>query len=135
VIAAQRKAAGFIKLPVVLFIKMYYNSKGFPWRVLLPIETGSDRFYLERYMVTKQVVIKNPIGLHARPAAQLVELCKKFDSAVSLQVGERKCDAKSIFSVLRCCIKLGETVDVSADGPDEQDALDKIIDFIDALVE
>ena len=86
-------------------------------------------------MVTKQVVIKNPTGLHARPAAQLVDLCKEFKSAISIQAGDRKCDAKSIFSVLRSCIKLGETVDVSADGPDEEEAIEKIVDFIDSLVE
>ena len=86
-------------------------------------------------MVTKQVVIKNPTGLYARPAAQLVELCKTFKSAVSLQAGERKCDAKSIFSVLRSCIKLGETVDVFVEGEDEQEALDQIVDFINELVE
>jgi len=86
-------------------------------------------------MITKQVVIKNPTGLHARPAAQLVELCKKFNNTISLQAGERKCDAKSIFSVLRCCIKLGETVDVSVEGANEQEVLDQIVDFINELVE
>jgi len=83
----------------------------------------------------KDVVIKNPTGLHARPAAQLVELSKKFQSTISLQAGDRKCDAKSIFNVLRCCIKIGETITITADGADEEEAMEQLVCFIGNLEE
>ena len=86
-------------------------------------------------MVKKQTVVKNPSGLHARPASQLVELCKGFECSVQLEAGNKTCDAKSIFSVLRCCIKIGDTVTVCTEGADEEIAAQKIVSFIDALGE
>ncbi len=86
-------------------------------------------------MVQKQTIVKNPAGLHARPASQLVELCKGFECSVKLELGDRVCNAKSIFSILRCCIKIGETVVLRTEGPDEEIAAAEIIRFIDALEE
>ena len=86
-------------------------------------------------MVRKQTIVKNPSGLHARPASQLVELCKGFECKIKLESGDKTCDAKSIFSVLRCCIKIGDTVVVSTEGPDEEIAATDVIKFIEALEE
>lgn len=81
------------------------------------------------------IVIKNPTGLHARPAAQLVELSRKFKSDISLRSGERECDAKSIFTVLRCCFKIGETITLDVSGEDEKEAMGQIVSFIENLEE
>jgi phosphotransferase system HPr (HPr) family protein len=86
-------------------------------------------------VVTKQIVIKNPTGLHARPAVRLVNLSKGFKSAISLQSGDRTCDPKSIFTVLHCNIRIGETVTITAEGTDEEEAIQKLLDFIGALEE
>ena len=86
-------------------------------------------------MVSDTVMIQNPTGLHARPAAKLVELAKQYTSAIAIEAGERKCDAKSIFSLLRCCFKMGEEVTVCADGTDEAAALKDITECIRTLVE
>ena len=86
-------------------------------------------------MVQKNVVVKNPTGLHARPASQLVSLSKTFKSKIKIEAGNRSCDAKSMLSVLRCCIKIGETVTVTADGEDETRALEYITALIDTLEE
>jgi phosphocarrier protein len=86
-------------------------------------------------MITKQIVIKNPTGLHARPAVRLVNLCKGFQSTVELQSGDRKCTAGSIFSLLKCNIRIGETVTVTVTGLDEQEAITQLLDFIENLNE
>lgn len=86
-------------------------------------------------MVQSTVLVKNPTGLHARPAGQLVELCKKFESQITLQNGEIKCDGKRIFSVLHGCIVQGSEILVTAEGADEAEALEKIVAFIGSLEE
>ncbi|MDR1507690.1 MAG: HPr family phosphocarrier protein [Treponema sp.] len=86
-------------------------------------------------MVSAEVVIKNPTGLHARPAVKLVNLSKGFQSAVTITCGERNCDAKSIFKVLHCNFKIGETVVVKTDGTDEEEALKQMLEYINGLEE
>jgi phosphotransferase system HPr (HPr) family protein len=86
-------------------------------------------------MVTNQIVIKNPTGLHARPAVRLINLCKTFQSTIELQSGDRKCLANSIFLLLKCNIRVGETVTITINGPDEQEAMTKLLDFIGSLEE
>ena len=72
--------------------------------------------------VSKSVVITNSQGLHARPAAELVEAMKGFDAAVSVSVGEKTADTKSIMSVLALGATPGSEAPVVADGPDAEDA-------------
>lgn len=86
-------------------------------------------------MVQSTVLVKNETGLHARPAGQLVELCKKFQSSITLKNGDITCDGKRIFSVLHGCIVKGTTIEVIADGPDEAEALEQIVSFINGLEE
>ncbi len=86
-------------------------------------------------MVQRGVTVKNPAGFHARPASQLVSLSKTFKSKIQIEAGDRSCDAKSMLSVLRCCIKIGETVTITADGEDETLALEQITSLIDSLEE
>lgn len=86
-------------------------------------------------MVQKETLVKNKTGLHARPAAQLVALCKKFQSKITVTSGDVQCDGKSIFSVLHGCIKQGSMVTVAADGPDAEEAVAQVVAYIDALEE
>lgn len=86
-------------------------------------------------MVKNTTLVKNATGLHARPAAQLVALCKKFQSKITIDADGVIVDCKSIFSVLHGCIKQGTTVTVSADGADEAAALEQVIAYIDHLEE
>ena len=87
-------------------------------------------------MVQGTTVVKNETGLHARPAAQLVKLCKTFESEITLSSGDEiVCNGKSMFSILKGCLKQGATVQISADGPDEEQALEEVIAYIDALEE
>ncbi len=66
--------------------------------------------------------IKDPDGIHARPAGKLIKEAAKFSSAVTLEVGGRSGDAKRIFAVMGLGAKAGNTVTVKAEGADEDAA-------------
>jgi len=77
--------------------------------------------------VTSQaIVIPNPTGLHARPAAVLASLAKRFKSRVLLQRGDDEANAKSVTSIMGIEIALGDKVTLIAEGPDAQEAIDTI---------
>lgn len=86
-------------------------------------------------MVDRVVTVNNATGLHARPAAQLVALCKTFKSKITISGGEACCDGKNIFSLLRGCFKKGSVITVSVDGEDENEALTQVVRLIEELEE
>ncbi|MCI8599368.1 MAG: HPr family phosphocarrier protein [Lachnospiraceae bacterium] len=86
-------------------------------------------------MLQDTTLVKNKTGLHARPAAQLVKLCRTFESDITISSDSTVCNGKSVFSILSGCLKQGTTVQVSAEGPDEAQALEQIIAYIDSLDE
>lgn len=86
-------------------------------------------------MLQQDITVTNPTGLHARPAAQLIALCKNFKSSVKLESQGKSCDAKSIFSVLKCAIRQGAAVTVTCEGEDEQEALTAVLSYIKNLSE
>ena len=80
-------------------------------------------------MVSQKVAIKNPTGLHLRPAG---ELCKAFDSRISirnlsLKEQDNTANAKSVLSVLGACIKSGDEIEFVCTGEDEEDALKGVV--------
>jgi len=81
----------------------------------------------------KEIKINNPTGLHARPASQLVMECKKFESEITLLRGEQSANAKSIMSIMAMAITGGDMIEISADGPDADAAVDAIASFLEAL--
>jgi len=81
----------------------------------------------------KEIKINNPTGLHARPASQLVMECKKFESEITLLRGEQSANAKSIMSIMAMAITGGDMIEISADGPDADAAVDAIATFLEAL--
>ena len=84
-------------------------------------------------MFELEIVIQNPTGLHARPAAQLSALCKSFPNTITLTSGERKANPKSIFSLLSGCFVKGDTVRVGVEGENAQEVAEKIAAFIQTL--
>lgn len=73
------------------------------------------------------VVIKDPIGLHARPASIICQEANKYKSDINLVSPEGKsANLKSIMSVMALGIKNGETVKISAKGADEEEAINSI---------
>lgn len=70
-----------------------------------------------------KVIIKDPIGLHARPASVIVQEASKFESEMSISIGAKKGNLKSIMSVMALGVKNGEEITISAKGKDAEEAL------------
>lgn len=74
-------------------------------------------------MVEKQFKVTAETGIHARPATLLVQAASRFDSEIQLEYKEKKVNLKSIMGVLSLGIGQGAEFKISAEGNDEQDAL------------
>lgn len=82
-------------------------------------------------MVSQKVVIKNPTGLHLRPAGILCKEAMQFNSLITFKFRGSTANAKSVLSVLGACIKCGDEIEVFCDGSDENDALSCIVKIIE----
>ncbi len=71
----------------------------------------------------KRLNIRNPQGLHARPAAVFVRVAKQFKSTVWVRKGRRVVDGKSIMGILTLAAERGSLVELIAHGPDAREAL------------
>lgn len=78
-------------------------------------------------MVSQKVVIKNPTGLHLRPAGILCKEAMKFKSLVTFSFREGTANAKSVLSVLGSCVKCGDEIELVCEGEDEEEALKILI--------
>lgn len=83
-------------------------------------------------MYTRDIEIKNNTGLHARPASAFVRVAAKFKSNITVSKDSKKANAKSIMSVLTLGASKGSTVSISAEGPDEQEAVIALCDLIES---
>lgn len=81
-------------------------------------------------MLSEDIVIVNKLGLHARAAAKFVSTASKFESEIKISKDNRIVDGKSIMSVMMLAASLGTTICISANGPDQQVALQAIKDLI-----
>ena len=81
-------------------------------------------------MIQFEFTVKDPNGLHARPAGQLVKEAQKYKSALSITKGEKSADLRRLFAVMGLAVKQGETVVIKAEGEDEQEAADFIQQFL-----
>lgn len=70
-----------------------------------------------------QYVITDPLGIHARPAGELVKALSRFRSELKLQKGEKSADARRIFGIMGLAVKQGEKIVFTAEGPDEDEAV------------
>lgn len=80
--------------------------------------------------VKKQLVVKNRLGLHARPAALFVQLANKFDSEVTVIKDNLEVNGKSIMGILMLAAEKDSTITIVASGRDAREAvleLEKII--------
>ncbi|QHQ60722.1 HPr family phosphocarrier protein [Anaerocolumna sedimenticola] len=81
-------------------------------------------------MVTKKILIKIPTGLEARPVALLVQVASQYESNIYVECDEKKVNAKSIMGMMSLGLAAGEEVIVSADGPDEEVAMENIEKYL-----
>lgn len=75
-------------------------------------------------------VITDPEGIHARPAGLLVKEANQFDSAITIKKNDKEADAKRIFAVMGLAAKKDETIHVTAEGSDEEDAITAMENFL-----
>ncbi len=81
-------------------------------------------------MVEKQVEIKLKTGLQARPAALFVQEANRFSSDVFLEKEGKKVNAKSIMGLMSLAIGAGSVVTLTAEGKDENEAVEALTDYI-----
>ena len=81
-------------------------------------------------MKEQTFTITEEAGIHARPASVLVSNAGKFSSEINLVYKEKKANLKSIMGVMALGIKKGETVKITAEGPDEEQAIEKLTDLL-----
>jgi phosphocarrier protein HPr len=77
-------------------------------------------------LIEKEIEVVNKLGLHARPAAMLVQTASKFKCEIKLRKGEVEANAKSILGVMMLAAEIGSMVIVKAEGEDENQAAEAI---------
>ena len=81
-------------------------------------------------MVSKEVTVVNPTGLHLRPAGYLSQTALRFKSDITIEYKEKIIVAKSVLNVMAAGIKCGTKVKVICDGLDEDEALRAVCEAI-----
>ena len=74
-------------------------------------------------MISKNVTVTNPVGLHARPATFFIKKANEYRSSVWIENDSRRINAKSLLGILSLGIVSGTEITIVADGPDEDDAV------------
>ena len=82
-------------------------------------------------MVSQKVTVKNPTGLHLKPARILCKEAMQFKSHITFRYRENTANAKSVLSVLGACIKSGDEIELVCEVEDEQEALAALVHAIE----
>lgn len=79
---------------------------------------------------SETVTIVNPLGLHARAATKLAQLCQQFSAHIELIQEDKTADACSVLALLMLASSKGKTLQVCAEGEDAEQALSAVVDLI-----
>ena len=82
-------------------------------------------------MVSQKVIIKNPTGLHLRPAGLFCKTAVQYKAKITFRTKDTIANAKSVLSVLGACIKKGDEIELICEGEDEVEALSSMIKIIE----
>ncbi|MDR2559730.1 MAG: HPr family phosphocarrier protein [Oscillospiraceae bacterium] len=82
-------------------------------------------------MLVKEVVVKNQVGLHARPATFFIQKANEYKSSIWVEKEGRRVNAKSLLGVLSLGIVGDTTIRVLADGADEQLAVEGLVKLVE----
>lgn len=77
-------------------------------------------------------VITDELGIHARPAGQLVKQVTGFKSAITITAAKGSADARRLMAVMKLSVKKGEEVKVTCEGEDEDEAVKALEEFFKA---
>ncbi|MFA5337263.1 MAG: HPr family phosphocarrier protein [Candidatus Omnitrophota bacterium] len=80
--------------------------------------------------IEEEIIVSNPHGLHARPAALLVQIANKFDSRIMLEKDGEIVDGKSIIAILSLGVNSGAPLKIIIEGADAKEALEEIKEFL-----
>ena len=83
-------------------------------------------------MYTKDVEVKNQVGLHARPATFFIQKANEFKSSIWVEKEDRRVNAKSLLGVLSLGIMGGTTIRIHASGTDEEQAVVELVKLVDS---
>ena len=83
-------------------------------------------------MINKKITIKNPTGLHMRPAGIFVKTVTPFKSNVSFEIRGQTYNAKSMINVLSAAVKSGDEIELRIEGEDEQACMDAVVAAIES---
>lgn len=81
-------------------------------------------------MIEREARIVNSLGLHARPAAQIVRLAATFTAHIELEKDELSVNAKSIMGVMMLAAESGSTLRIRAEGDDEVQAVTALVELV-----
>ncbi|MFD1673282.1 HPr family phosphocarrier protein [Alicyclobacillus fodiniaquatilis] len=81
-------------------------------------------------MQKQTVEVQSAAGLHARPASDFVNTAQRYKSEIKVTVGDKTVDGKSILGILSLSIAKGTKIEISANGPDEEEALKAIVPIV-----
>lgn len=85
-------------------------------------------------MKTFTYTVKDPLGLHARPAGLLVKQASPFSSSIIITFNDKKADGKRLFSLMSLGVKGGDTLTVAAQGEDEAAAAAALQSFFESTL-
>ena len=83
-------------------------------------------------MIAREALIVNPLGVHARPAAEFVKTANRFSAAVEIRRGEMSVNGKSIMGVMMLAAEQGATIVISANGDDAEAAVEALCALVAA---
>jgi phosphocarrier protein len=81
-------------------------------------------------VIVRDAPIVNPLGLHARPAAQFVKLASTFASEIEVSKDGLSINGKSIMGVMMLAAECGSSITIKADGPDEEAAMNALLELV-----
>ena len=83
-------------------------------------------------MYSKDVMVQNQVGLHARPATFFIQKANEFRSSIWIEKEERRLNAKSLLGILSLGIIGGTQIKIIADGADEQAAVNALVELVES---
>jgi phosphocarrier protein len=78
-------------------------------------------------VMEREALVVNPLGMHARPAAEFVKLANRFKAVISLRRGELTVNGKSIMGVMMLAAECGSSVHIRTDGEDAAEAMEALL--------
>lgn len=82
-------------------------------------------------MVEKKLIVKNPSGLHLRPASDLCNKAMEFESSIKIRFRNKEFNAKSLLGILSACVQQEDEIELICEGKDETRAMEVLGRFIE----